>query len=174
MIEGKQVRLRALEPEDIDFLYKLENNQDLWEYTNTQTPYSRYVLKEYLKNSLRDIYEVKQLRLAIMKVSGEAIGLIDLFDFDPYHRRAGLGVIISTEKERGNGFAAEAVDLFCSYAFKNLGLHQIYANIDEENTKSISLFEKSGFKKVGIKKDWNYFNGKYKNELLYQLIQDVH
>ena len=62
------VRLRALESSDLDFLYKLENDQSVWEISNTSTPYSKYVLKQYLENAHRDIFEVKQLRLVIVQI----------------------------------------------------------------------------------------------------------
>lgn len=95
-LKGKQLFLRALEPEDIDFLYKLENDETIWQVSETQTPYSRYVLKQYLKNSYKDIYEVKQLRLAIVSHTHGLVGLIDLYDFDPKHKRAGVGIVVDT------------------------------------------------------------------------------
>ena len=90
-LKGKQCSLRALEPEDLDFLFELENNGTVWEISNTVRPYSRAILKDYLQNAHLDIYQVKQLRLCICDASDERIGLIDLFDFDPKHRRAGIG-----------------------------------------------------------------------------------
>jgi len=94
-LTGNTIYLRALEPDDLEFIYKLENNEDIWEVSNTQTPYSRFLVRQYLENSHQDIYEAKQLRLAICKNgSFDAIGLIDLFDFDPVNQRAGVGIII--------------------------------------------------------------------------------
>ncbi len=174
ILKGKTVALRALEKSDLDFLYRLENDTDVWEVSGTITPYSRGVLKLYLENAHRDIYEVKQLRLAICNKKKEAIGLIDLYDFDPKNKRAGLGVIVADKKDRNKGVGGEAVALLCDYALTTLGLHQIYANILQDNKTSINLFEKMGFEKVGVKKDWIFSNNSFKNELLFQkLRQDV-
>ena len=175
-LQGELVYLRALEPEDLDLVFKIENDEDLWELTTTITPFSKFLLKQYLRNSHKDIYEAKQLRLVICKKStNEALGLIDLFDFDPKHLRAGLGILIFSEVERGRGYGAEALKLITNYSFKRIELHQLYANILEENKPSISLFEKQGFQSVGLKKDWLRIEGKFKNEYLYQLINtDVH
>ena len=175
-LQGELVYLRALEPEDLDLVFKIENDEDLWELTTTLTPFSKFILKQYLRNSHKDIYEAKQLRLVICKKStGESLGLIDLFDFDPKNLRAGLGILIFSEVERGRGYGAEALKLIVNYSFKRIELHQLYANILEENTPSIKLFEKQGFKQVGLKKDWLRIAGKFKNEYLYQLIHtDVH
>ena len=97
-LQGKDIMLRALEPTDIDFLYKLENDESVWEISNTSTPYSQFILKQYLDNAHRDIFDIKQLRLVITKVKdARPIGFIDLFDFEPRHRRVGLGIIILSE-----------------------------------------------------------------------------
>jgi len=174
MIKGKKITLRALEPEDLDFLFQIENNVDLWEVSHTQTPYSKYTLKKYLENAHRDIYEVKQLRLVIETLNNKTIGLIDVYDFDPKNKRAGIGIVISDKQERQKGYAAEALNLLCNYAFSHLQLHQVFAAIGLENTSSIKLFEREGFVKTGTKKDWNFYNNRFYDELFYQKINSEH
>lgn len=170
-LRGKKISLRALEPEDLEFLYAVENNEANWEISNTQAPFSKYLLKRYLENAHLDIYEAKQLRLVIEhSVSKQAIGLIDLFDFNPQHKRVGVGILIAAEFQQ-NGFASDALALLVPYAFTHLGVHQLYANITSDNRKSIALFEKHRFREVGVKKDWILSNGKFKDELLFQLIK---
>ena len=169
-LQGENVYLRALEPEDLMFLYSLENNPDIWEISGTLTPYSKQVLQRYLENSHRDIFEVKQLRLCICKTSDETIGLIDLFDFDPKHHRAGVGIIIAEKEDRNRGAGSEAMSLLEEYAFSVLNLRQLYANVTEDNLQSIQLFRKRGFEEVGVKKDWIRSGDGYKNELLFQKI----
>ena len=170
-LKGKNSNLRALEPEDLEFLYTIENNESFWEISHTQTPFSKYLLKQYLENTHLDIFEAKQVRLLIEeKTTKTQIGLIDLFDFNPQHKRAGIGILIHPDFQK-NGFASEALSILIDYAFKHLNLHQLYANITANNSKSISLFTKHKFKKVGIKKDWILSEGKFKDEILFQLIK---
>lgn len=172
LLEGKHSKLRALEPEDLEFLFQIENDTRLWEVSHTQAPFSKYILKQYLENAYQDIYEAKQLRLMIVeKESNQKIGMIDLFDFNPQHKRAGIGIFIAPKYQK-NGYASEALALLISYSFSHLNLHQLYANISVDNKKSIGLFTKFGFKKVGEKKDWLFVNGQYKNELIFQLIYE--
>ncbi len=172
-LKGEKIYLRALEPTDLDFLYQLENDESVWEVSNTCSPYSKFVLKQYLENAHRDIFEVKQLRLVICKREDEkAVGFLDLFDFDPRHRRAGLGIIIFSETDKGQGYATETIQLVISYGFSHLNLHQLYANITLDNKKSMTLFEKLGFIKAGEKKDWVWSQGIFKNEFFYQLINE--
>lgn len=171
-LKGKDIELRALEPSDLDFLYELENDEAVWEISNTSTPYSKFILKQYLDNAHRDIFEVKQLRLVITLASNKTpIGFIDLFDFEPKHSRVGLGIVIFSEGDRRKGYAFQALEIVCAYAFAHLNVHQVYANITEGNTRSIELFQKAGFLKSGTKKDWIFSEGKHKNEILYQLIK---
>lgn len=170
-LQGNTIFLRALEPEDLEFIYSIENNEEIWEISNTQTPYSRFLIRQYLENAHQDIYEAKQLRLAICEKDGfTALGLIDLFDFDPVNQRAGVGIIIHNEEHRNKGVGKEALGLLIDYAFQRLQLHQLYANIDTGNAASITLFTNFGFEQIGVKKDWNRVDNQYKDEALYQLI----
>jgi diamine N-acetyltransferase len=168
-LKGKNIFLRALESEDINYLFSIENNEKYWSISDSQIPFSRYLLNRYLKNSNMDIYEAKQLRLVITDFQNITIGLIDLFDIDFKNNRAGVAIIIN-EKMRSKGFAKEALELLIQYSKTHLSLHQLYCNILEDNSHSINLFKSAEFKQVGLKKDWIKFDGKYKNELLLQLI----
>jgi len=146
--------LRPLEPEDIDLLYQWENNMEIWNVSNTRTPYSKYILAEYLKESAKDIYETKQLRLIIETLEGAPVGAVDLFDFDPYHMRAGIGILIHNTDKRDHGYGSDALNAIFDYAVEALGLKQLYANISIKNEVSIHLFEKAGFTQSGIKQNW--------------------
>lgn len=171
-LQGENIYLRALEPEDLEFIFNIENDESLWELSNTQTPYSRFLIKQYLENAHQDIFEAKQLRLVICKTSNETIGLIDLFDFDFKNKRAGVGILIQSEEKRYQGYGKEALKLLVDYCFNQLHLHQLYCNISEDNNVSLALFESQGFQRVGLKNDWN-FNGKtFKNEYLLQRINN--
>ncbi len=169
-LKGQHIYLRALELDDLNFIYAIENDESIWEISSTNTPYSKFLIAQYLENAHKDIYEVKQLRLLISNYNNEAMGLIDIFDFDPVNHKAGIGVLIKNEINRNKGYASEALKLLISYCFKHLNLHQLYCNVSENNLPSLNLFKNQGFKEVGLKKDWTFFDNTYKNEYLLQLI----
>lgn len=172
-LNGNKIMLRALELSDLDFLYQLENDESVWEVSNTSVPYSKFVLKQYLENAHRDIYEVKQLRLVIcISEDKKPVGFVDLFDFEPRHRRVGIGIVIFDAADRKKGYASEALQMVAKYSFTYLKVHQLYANISEDNNVSIKLFENLGYQLVGSKKDWIVSENGFKNELFYQLIHD--
>ncbi|WP_298903969.1 GNAT family N-acetyltransferase [uncultured Psychroserpens sp.] len=169
-LKGEHIYLRALEPEDLDFIHAIENNQDIWEVSNTITPYSKFLIKQYLEQAHKDIFEVKQLRLVICTQNDIAIGMIDLFDFDFKNRRAGVGILIKDKDMRQRGYGQEALQLLIAYCKSHLDMHQLFCNISEENDMSLKLFKNQGFDIIGLKKDWNYVNGSYKNEYLLQIL----
>ena len=170
-LSNDTVRLRAIEPEDIELLYTWENDSEIWAVSNTLTPYSKYILALYIKNSDKDIYESKQLRLMVNNSQGKTIGAVDLFDFDPFHSRAGIGVLIHSREDRSKGYASATLDLLISYCFNRLNMHQLYANIESGNKISLSLFEKHGFKVAGTKKQWLRSENGWNDEVLMQLIK---
>jgi diamine N-acetyltransferase len=170
MLKGKAIFLRALEPSDIDNLYDWENDPEVWNISDTQVPFSRYQLEQYIASS-HDIHVHHQIRFVICRTdTSNAIGFIDLFDYSVVHNRLGCGILIASKADYNKGFATESIELIKEYCFGILDCHQIYCNILHDNKASIGLFEKCGFERIGEKKDWIRINGEYHNELTYQCI----
>lgn len=171
LLKGQLIVLRALEPEDLETLYAWENNSNVWHLSNTITPYSKHLLRDYIYNTQYDIFTAKQLRLMICK-DNLPVGCIDLYDFDPYHLRAGVGILIADEQHRGQGLAKDALQVLCHYAFVMLQLHQLYCHINADNLPSIALFTAVGFKETGNKKQWNKVPAGFVDELIFQRIAE--
>ncbi|MBW6459012.1 MAG: GNAT family N-acetyltransferase [Bacteroidales bacterium] len=176
-MNGAKVKLRALEPEDVEILYRWENDRSIWHLSTTIVPLSRFALEQYVIGSGQDLYTSRQLRLIIdllKPINGlQTIGSIDLFEFEPTHQRAGVGILILKEF-RGKGYASEALELLISYAFETLQLHQLFCNISPENSESSRLFESKGFQYVGTKKEWNRVRNNWQDESMFQLINHSH
>lgn len=169
-LEKNNIRLRALEPEDLNWLFAIENNEAFWEISNTIQPFSKNLLARYIENANQDFYSAKQLRLVIL-YKENPVGLLDLFDYEPQHHHAGIGILVLPEFQ-SKGIASTAVEIGVNYGFTVLQLHQIYANITADNEQSVALFKKQNFQLIGRKKDWIYTQGTYKDELLFQLINN--
>lgn len=170
-IQSEHTYLRALESSDLNILYTSENNSSVWKVSNTVAPFSKDILELYLETAHQDIYASKQLRLMIcLNISNEPIGTIDLFEFEPLHGRVGVGVLIF-EAHRKKGYAYEAIELVKEYTRDTLLLNQLFCNISLSNNESVSLFEKCGFEKIGIKKQWNKISkNQFEDEFMYQFI----
>lgn len=155
-IEGAICRLRALEPQDVDVLYSLENDTALWRVSGTMAPFSRHSLMRFIEEQQYDIYASRQQRLIIETDIDNlpvVVGAIDLFDFDPQNLRAGVGVVISAE-HRGCGYAKDALNILEYYAKVVLHLHQLWCGIGADNKASIRLFQGAGFVECGRRREW--------------------
>jgi diamine N-acetyltransferase len=169
-LKGDKVWLRALEPSDIDEVFQWENDTSIWHLSNTIAPYSRFVLEQYLAEAHQDIFTAKQLRLVISLPEGKAVGCIDLFDFDPLHQRAGVGILIAEPQDRGKGYASDSLGLLIRYCRETIHLHQLYCHITCDNESSLKLFTHMGFEVCGTRKEWLREKSGWKDESMLQLI----
>lgn len=161
------VRLRALEPEDLDLLYKMENDRVLWGVGTTNVPYSRYVLHNYIANCSNDIYVDRQLRMIAENAAHETVGIVDLVNFDPRHGRAEVGIVI-LKHCREQGYARSALIQLIDYARSILHLHQLYAIVCKDNEASVQLFQSLDFQCQMKLKDWLCDGGEYKDAYVMQ------
>ena len=163
------MRIRPIEPEDLEFLYTIENDPDLWDATDTEAPFSHFALKQYL-TSLRPMQEAGELRMAI-EVEADAlhrtVGLVELTDISYYHARAEVGIALLKEY-RGQGLGTRALQLIEQLALKRLRLHQLYAHVAEGNRASAHLFERVGYIPSARLAEWKYQGGDYENVVVYQ------
>ena len=161
------LRLRALEPEDLELLYQIENDTSLWAVGVTNVPYSRYTLHDYIARSSDDIYVDRQVRLMIETANGETIGLADITNFSPQHLRAEVGIVIM-QQHRRRGYGRQSVLQLCDYALNILHLHQLYAVVAADNEAALSLFGECGFQGHQVLSDWLAEGHGYKNAVLMQ------
>lgn len=164
----KEVTLRALEPEDLDLLYRIENDKQLWDIGATSVPYSRFVLHEFMSSTTGDIYTDKQVRLVI-EADGDTVGLVDLMSFDPKNRKAELGLVIA-KPHRRKGYARAVIDRIHEYALHTLHLHQIYVVIPVANTASLTLFRSLDYRESNRLSEWLYDGREYHDAIVFQKI----
>lgn len=169
MFKGPTVYLRLVEPEDATKILLWENNPAHWKVSDTEVPFSMQDIL-YLIDNAHNIRSTGQLRFVIcLNKTDEPIGLIDLFEANFKHGRAGVGVLIGEENQRSNGYAGESLELLKEYALLVLGFHSLFCSVHADNEASIRLFEKCGFEKVGVRKEWYIDKGSRIDEILFQV-----
>lgn len=189
-IEGRIVRLRAVEPADIDRMYLWENDASVWEVSGTLVPFSRHTLQRFLDEQAYDLLQTRQQRLIIEvpetdgRTDGgqeamqdgqigqpmRAVGALDLFELDMLHRRVGIGILIYAAADRSHGYARDAVETVCRHAREVLGLHQVWCHVGASNAASLRLFAACGFRETGRKRDWLRTPEGWQDEVLLQRI----
>ncbi|MDE6484208.1 MAG: GNAT family N-acetyltransferase [Duncaniella sp.] len=164
------ISLRALEPEDVDILYGWENDTDVWDDGATLAPFSRALLADYVANYEPDIFKARQLRLMItISATGETVGTVDLYDFDPRNQRCGVGILVDTPHRR-LGYATAALRLLKDYCGRHLGFHQLYSITGVDNTASRQAFQSAGFKVSGRLRSWIRCGKSYRDAYVMQLL----
>lgn len=143
-LEAAGVVLRALEIADAEALFAAHSDEVTHKYWSSP-PHSS------VAETARYIQETIALPgahvWAITESGGEALGRIGLF----VEREgvADVGVIMRREAT-GRGLASKALNLVVAFGFEKLGLHRIGADIDPDNTSSLSLFLRAGFQREGL------------------------
>lgn len=166
---SERVRLRAMEPEDLEFLYRWENDAELRAYGNTLVPISRSQLKEYIDKSSQSLMDIGMMRLIICLPDDDTpIGAIDLYDYEPFHRRVVVGLFVIPEYHR-RGIAEESLRLLTVYVLDYLRLHQLVAYISKSNKPSQALFEAVGFEHTATLQEWMWNGRDYSDVFLYQI-----
>lgn len=167
-----EIKLRALEPADIDMVYRWENDPRLWPMGDNAAPMSRYQLHQYIENYSADIFTDRQLRLVItLAGNGTAVGAVDLFEFDPINSRAGVGIFVD-EPYRRQGIAAAALSHLAGYCRSRLSLHSLWCIVAADNTPSLGLFAKAGFNITGRLKSWLRAGGKFGDAYMLQFFHE--
>jgi len=173
MLQKDNITLRALEPQDVDFLFNLENDLGLWHVSQTLVPFSRFDLEQYIfSTNKQDPFAAGQVRFVIElneRGEGISVGTVDLFALDAVNRRGGVGIAL-LEEYRGRSLAGKALDLVVDFGFNLLNLHQLYCHIEKGNEASLRLFKSRNFEVAGVKKEWNRVNGKWLDEYMLQRI----
>lgn len=165
--------LRALEPEDLELLYTIENDPDLWDVAATATPYSRHALRQHIRTMGADITESGELRFVIdlgeESLPACPIGLLDLTHYDARSQRAEVSIALLRE-HRGKGYARQALDMLEHHCRRHLHIHQLYALVPAPREASHALFLSAGYTPSALLPDWHFANGAYQNVQLYTKI----
>lgn len=169
-LEGRICRLRAVEPEDVETMYRWENDPEVWAVSGTTAPFSRHMLVQFVEQQRLDLAQTRQLRLIVETTEGEPVGAIDLFDFDPWNGRAGVGILVHDKRHRGRGYAADALAVLIAYCRSTSAAPALMPTWGADNTASLRLFRSAGFAEVGIKREWQRTPDGYADELLMQRI----
>ena len=170
MLKGKRTMLRAAEPEDLDLMYLIENDTALWTVGRSNVPYSMYALRQFIEQTTNDINSDGQVRLVIaLNENRNAIGFVDLQNYDSRHRRAEVGIVLLPEWQH-QGYANEVLGILDRYASKHLFIHQLYALVSVDNVAALTLFANAGYKRTATLQHWLSNGEEWQDTMVYQKI----
>jgi diamine N-acetyltransferase len=153
-LRGEKIMLREMVDGDLELIFDWENRSELWYLGDVHEPVTEAEISNFINHSTGDIYTDGQLRLMIDDLESRTVGCIDLFEFDRYNKRAGVGILIAEKQDRSKGYAHEALKLLSDYCFEVLDLRQLHCHITVDNEASMRLFAACGFVESGRNRDW--------------------
>lgn len=171
-IYGERIVLRAITEEDAQLLLQMMNDPDTERMLGGASfPVSLSAQQSWIQ---RQIGNNEVLRCIIAERSREDVGLgtVILTDIDQKNGSAQVHIKLGVENCRGKGYGTDALRTIVKYAFEQMRLHCIYANVLEYNTASQKLFEKCGFHKDGLLRGRIFKGGNYINMVTYSCLEE--
>lgn len=166
-MNSQEIRLRALEPDDVDCIYLWENASGMWRHGYSPAPLSRHQIWEYVHNYDADPFAAGQLRLMI-SIDRKPVGAVDLYEVDRMNRRAMVGIMVAPEYRR-RGYGRAALDELGRYCFDVLGLEQLAAIVESSNESSRRLFVSAGYAEEAKLTRWFRRGAEYSDAVIYRL-----
>jgi len=173
MYYGEHVKVRAIEIDDLDILMKYLNDLDTKRYLGSALPHSRRAEEKWLEGaSTADPWMDGRIVLAVEdKKTGEFLGTVSLFDISKQNRHAELGIALWNPEGRDKGCGTDAVNVMLWIGFQVLGLNNIYLYALSNNVRAIRVYEKVGFKHIGIFREMLYTMGKFQDMVAMDILQ---
>lgn len=149
-----KIRLRAVEPEDVDFMLECESDPSACKWSDYTAPLSRQQLLTYALTYDADAFSAGQLRLIAVSGEGEMVGIVDFYDISAKDSKAKIGLTINP-RQRRRGYGKQALLAAIDYARNILGLNQLTSKVSTQNSEALRLFVEVGFRQVAILPDWH-------------------
>lgn len=165
-IQGKFVILRAIELEDLKLLARWSNSPEIWHWLcGWHFPYSRNSTKEYITSLNNNNMQNQNFAIEIESLG--LIGTANLTNIDWKNKNATSGIMIGNKDARGKGYALDVIMTIMRYAFKELGLNRLDADMIAYNSRSIELYtRKCSWIVEGKKEAWFYRNGEFHDKVI--------
>jgi RimJ/RimL family protein N-acetyltransferase len=164
LLEGKNIRLKLCDKEDLDFFVDFWNNLD---YYGDYEPIMEQMTKTEAEKRFADASE--KATFIVQKKDGTNIGLIVYFGQSSGAKTVGYAIEPS---EQGKGYGTEALQLMVDFLFLAKEIHRVQANTDPENKASQHILEKVGFKKEGVSRKSSFVRGQWRDECLYSILRE--
>jgi RimJ/RimL family protein N-acetyltransferase len=168
----KEIFLRRVEAKDAFILSEWFNDSENVKYMSTVIRckyHTRESIESEIKNS-DDNYE--RLFMACVKGHEVPIGHAGIDDIDSNDKRGEIFFLIGDMDEQGKGYGKIIVRLLLDYAFNELCLNTLSATATLENTPSIIILAKCGFRQGGLRRQYHRLDGRYLDEILFDITRN--
>ena len=170
-IQGKNVVLRAISMKDANLLMELINDAETEKMLGGSSfPVSLEGQEKWISAQTGRIDVLRCI--VALKENEEGIGTVILSDIDTKNGVAQVHIKMDKQRGRGKGYGSDALNTIVNYAFGEMRLNCIYADVLEYNTVSQKLFEKCGFHRDGVLRSRVFKGGRYINVVSFSRLKE--
>ena len=175
LFQGTRIRLAAPDP---------EHDAEIESQWTHMAEFARLMSAEPMRplspNAIKKKYEEKNpsphnpdaIRFAIRALAdNRLVGFVHFLRIDWSNSGARFLLAIVNENDRGKGFGTEAMRLALNYAFLEMNLYRLSANVLECNERGLAFSRKHGFIDEVRRRQAVYRDGKYWNMVMLGLLR---
>jgi [ribosomal protein S5]-alanine N-acetyltransferase len=174
-LKTERLFLREVSKSDVQEIFYLRSNPVVMQYIDRERAKSSEDALKFIDLIHNNRINNDGIQWAItMGDPDKLLGLISLWRLDKPNYRAEIGYVLHDAVHR-QGIMNEALKAVVQYAFAEMKLHSIEANVNPANAASAALLEKNGFVREGYFREDYFFNGKFLDSAIYSLLaRDAH
>jgi RimJ/RimL family protein N-acetyltransferase len=173
LIHDEEMILRGLEEADVDQISKFWNNDEFLAFSGRIRVFSMAEIRAWIRNSWNLRKQQKAYIFGITSNTSKLlIGSCQIKILNTVSRRADVSIGIFNPDYRDKGFGTRAMKLLLDFAFDVLNLNSLELKVFENNMRAISSYKKVGFRPIGVRRNADFVNGEYINDLMMDLLKE--
>ncbi|MHA1866354.1 MAG: GNAT family N-acetyltransferase [Candidatus Heimdallarchaeaceae archaeon] len=170
---GEKVLLRPVEKSDLKDIMKHWNTYETRQYLGHPIPHSSTQEEEWIQSIYRDANRRSSFTFAIVeKEKNEFLGSVSLMNVDWINRTCVFGIAIHNPANHNKGYGSDATRCILKFGFLILNLNRIELEVFEFNQRAVHVYEKLGFKHIGRRRKARFYEGKYYDIILMDILID--
>ena len=173
IFESERLFFRKLTADDAASFFRDHSLPDLIRYQSWK-PTSIDEIHDFISKQQAlaiDTYDTWFQMAICLKNDGQFIGDCGFHFSDPEGYQVDIGYTIAPEFQ-GNGYAVESAMAMVAFLFSALKKHRICGYVDPENSASIRVLEKTGFRKEAHFRKSVMIDGKWCDDVVYAILDD--
>jgi len=163
-IKGERITLVPIELEEKDKFYKLATESYGSKFWYDEEEKAKRTRERFFKDwhdGYFDLSLPEKGQCFWIVVKGEKIGQANYNKIDLENKNVELDIIIGDRENMGKGFGPDALKTLMKYLFSNFDINKIWIGARANNQRAVEAYEKTGFKKEGLLREQDYFEGKF-------------
>jgi RimJ/RimL family protein N-acetyltransferase len=172
MLQGKRVKLRAIEREDLERLHQFNNDVEVEVAGGGDPPMPQSLARLQAEFDSNWSQGGREGMAFAIEVEGKFVGSCALFNHNAEARLCELGITIGDKAYWGQGNGREALQLLLHYAFHYRNLNRVYLSVNGTNERAMRAYKACGFVEEGRLRQHAWSDGAYIDMVYMGILRD--